>query len=204
MGNLIILLTRVRAANAFSRVLSSKAKNSKDALFYTWLLGLVVFIDDYLNALTVGASMRKVTDKFTVSREMLAYVADSTAARICVLLPVSTWTVFYAGSLMDSGHAEPGQGMALYISAIPYMVYPIDAALLVPLVVTGVVPTLEMMKPAEQRAANGTAPQPIDEACEQHPLTADADVDDRIKIDHFVLPIVALLGFNIWYDLDVK
>ena len=63
MGSLITLLMRVGAANAFSRALSSKAKNSKSALLYTWLLGLVVFIDDYLNALAVGSSMRKVTDK---------------------------------------------------------------------------------------------------------------------------------------------
>ena len=99
--------------------------------------------------------MRKVTDKFKVSREMLAYVVDSTAAPICVLVPVSTWAVFYAGLFMDAGYAESGQGMALYISAIPYMVYPIVAMLLVPLVAVGIVPALGMMKSAEQRAARG-------------------------------------------------
>jgi tetracycline resistance efflux pump len=106
MGSLITLLMRVGAASAFSRALSSKAQNSTSALLYTWLLGLVVFIDDYLNALAVGSSMRKVTDKFKVSREMLAYVVDSTAAPICVLVPVSTWAVFYAGLFMDAGYAE--------------------------------------------------------------------------------------------------
>ncbi|MDG1485634.1 MAG: sodium:proton antiporter, partial [Porticoccaceae bacterium] len=150
MGSLITLLMRVGAASAFSRALSSKAKNSSSALLYTWLLGLVVFIDDYLNALAVGSSMRKVTDKFKVSREMLAYVVDSTAAPICVLVPVSTWAVFYAGLFMDAGYAESGQGMALYISAIPYMVYPIAAMLLVPLVAVGIVPALGMMKSAQQ------------------------------------------------------
>jgi hypothetical protein len=92
---------------------------------YTWLLGIIVFIDDYLNALTVGAAMRKVTDQFGVSREKLAYVVDSTAAPICVLVPISTWAVFYASLFQESGFAEPGQGMDLYISAIPYMIYPI-------------------------------------------------------------------------------
>ena len=200
MGSLIMLLMRVGAANAFSRALSSKAKNSKSALLYTWLLGLVVFIDDYLNALAVGSSMRKVTDKFKVSREMLAYVVDSTAAPICVLVPVSTWAVFYAGLFMDSGYAESGQGMALYISAIPYMVYPIVAVLLVPLVAAGIVPALGMMKTAQQRAASGTAPQAIDEASEQ----SIPEAEDKVQIYHFVLPIVALLGFSIWYDLDVQ
>ena len=202
MGSLITLLMRVGAANAFSRALSSKAKDSKSALLYTWLLGLVVFIDDYLNALAVGSSMRKVTDKFKVSREMLAYVVDSTAAPICVLVPVSTWAVFYAGLFMDSGYAESGQGMALYISAIPYMVYPIVAVLLVPLVVNRTVPALGMMKAAEQRAADGIAPQLVDEASEQS--DANSDTHNRVQIYHFVLPIVALLGFSIWYDLDVQ
>lgn len=200
MGSLITLLMRVGAASAFSRALSSKAQNSTSALLYTWLLGLVVFIDDYLNALAVGSSMRKVTDKFKVSREMLAYVVDSTAAPICVLVPVSTWAVFYAGLFMDAGYAESGQGMALYISAIPYMVYPIAAMLLVPLVAVGIVPALGMMKSAQQRAAEGSAPLPIDESEEESLV----DTEDRVRIYHFVLPIVALLGFSIWYDLDVQ
>lgn len=200
MGSLITLLMRVGAASAFSRALSSKAQNSTSALLYTWLLGLVVFIDDYLNALAVGSSMRKVTDKFKVSREMLAYVVDSTAAPICVLVPVSTWAVFYAGLFMDAGYAESGQGMALYISAIPYMVYPIAAMLLVPLVAVGIVPALGMMKSAQQRAAEGSAPLPIDEGEEESLV----DTEDRVRIYHFVLPIVALLGFSIWYDLDVQ
>ena len=200
MGSLITLLMRVGAASAFSRALSSKAQNSTSALLYTWLLGLVVFIDDYLNALAVGSSMRKVTDKFKVSREMLAYVVDSTAAPICVLMPVSTWAVFYAGLFMDAGYAESGQGMALYVSAIPYMVYPIAAMLLVPLVAAGIVPALGMMKSAQQRAAEGTAPLPIDEGEEESLV----DTEDRVRIYHFVLPIVALLGFSIWYGLDVQ
>ena len=200
MGSLITLLMRVGAASAFSRALSSKAQSSASALLYTWLLGLVVFIDDYLNALAVGSSMRKVTDKFKVSREMLAYVVDSTAAPICVLVPVSTWAVFYAGLFMDAGYAESGQGMALYVSAIPYMVYPIAAMLLVPLVAVGIVPALGMMKSAQQRAAEGSAPLPIDEGEEE----SLADTEDRVRIYHFVLPIVALLGFSIWYDLDVQ
>ena len=200
MGSLITLLMRVGAASAFSRTLSSKAQNSTSALLYTWLLGLVVFIGDYLNALAVGSSMRKVTDKFKVSREMLAYVVDSTAAPICVLVPVSTWAVFYAGLFVDAGYAESGQGMALYISAIPYMVYPIAAMLLVPLVAVGIVPALGMMKSAEQRATEGSAPLPIDEGEEESLV----DTEDRVRIYHFVLPIVALLGFSIWYDLDVQ
>jgi len=77
---------------------------------------------------------------------MLAYVVDSTAAPICVLVPVSTWAVFYAALFMDSGFADKGQGMALYISAIPYMIYPMVAAAMVPVVATGRIPLFGLMQ----------------------------------------------------------
>ncbi|MEM0953762.1 MAG: Na+/H+ antiporter NhaC family protein [Pseudomonadota bacterium] len=198
MGSLIALVMRVGAANAFSRSLAARAKNGNSALLYTWLLGLLIFIDDYLNALAVGAAMRKVTDKYQVSREKLAYVVDSTAAPICVLLPVSTWAVFFAGVLESSDVAAPGEGIILYVSAIPYMLYAWVAALLVPLVALGKVPDLGLMKAAEQAAREGTS-APVQEL--EDKLSDDAH---GAKIYHFLLPIVALLGFSIWYDLDVQ
>lgn len=196
MGSLISLLMRVGAANAFSDALAVRAQSSGSALLYTWLLGLVIFVDDYLNALAVGSSMRKVTDKFKVSREMLSYVVDSTAAPICVLVPVSTWAVFYAGLFMESGFAEEGQGMALYISAIPYMLYPIVAVLLVPLVATGRIPALGLMKRAEAMAQAGQMP----EISEEFAIQTSQASDRPVKLYHFILPIVALLLFSLWGD----
>jgi len=196
MGSLIMLLMRVGAADAFGRLLAAKAKGSASALVYTWSLGLVIFIDDYLNALAVGSSMRKVTDKFKVSREMLAYVVDSTAAPICVLVPVSTWAVFYAALFMDSGFADKGQGMALYISAIPYMIYPMVAAITVPLVATGRIPLFGLMKAAELKASRGEIPIPKADV----ELEAVADPNSKAQIYHFLLPIVGLLGFSMWGD----
>jgi len=99
MGSLITLLMRVGAANAFSRALSSKAKSSRTALLYTWLLGLVVFIDDYLNALAVGSSMRKVTDKFKVSREMCWYQ--------CLPGPCSTPAYLWTLAMQNQDRAWP-------------------------------------------------------------------------------------------------
>ena len=194
MGSLISLLMRVGAANAFSDALAVRAQSSGSALLYTWLLGLVIFVDDYLNALAVGSSMRKVTDKFKVSREMLSYVVDSTAAPICVLVPVSTWAVFYAGLFMESGFAEEGQGMALYISAIPYMLYPIVAVLLVPLVAIGRIPALGLMKRAEAMAQAGQMP----EVSEEFAIQTSQASDRPVKLYHFILPIVALLLFSLW------
>lgn len=199
MGSLIVLLMRAGAANAFSHVLASKANSASSALLYTWLLGLLIFIDDYLNALAVGSAMRKVTDKFRVSREMLAYVVDSTAAPICVMVPLSTWAVFFAGVLEVSDIAEPGEGLALYISSLPYMLYPLIAALMVPLVATGRIPAMGMMKTAQAKAtANGNATHQNEFAVEE------IEGSGRAKIYHFLLPVVAMLGFSIWYDLDVQ
>ena len=199
MGSLIALLMRVGAADAFSQALASRAKDAHSSLLYTWCLGLVIFIDDYLNALAVGSAMRKVTDKFRVSREMLAYVVDSTAAPICVLVPVSTWAVFFAGVLEVSDVAEPGEGMALYISAIPYMFYAWIAGLMVPMVATGRIPLLGMMKIAQERAAgNGSASHD-----DEFEVTVGGN-SGRVRIYHFMLPLLALIGFSLWYDLDVQ
>ena len=200
MGSLIMLLLRVGSVDAFSEALAAKAKSSKSALMYTWLLGIIVFIDDYLNALAVGAAMRKVTDQFGVSREKLAYVVDSTAAPICVLVPISTWAVFYASLFQESGFAEPGQGMDLYISAIPYMIYPIVAMLLVPLVALEVIPEFGPMKAAELRSAQSPLRQPAtltDEDNTQEP-------DREVRLYHFLLPLATLIGFTLWYELDVQ
>ena len=199
MGSLIALLMRAGATNAFSEALAVRASSGSSALLYTWLLGLLVFIDDYLNALAVGSAMRKVTDRFAVSREKLAYVVDSTAAPICVLIPVSTWAVFFAGVLETSQVAEPGEGMTLFVSAIPYMLYPWVAVLLVPLVAIGRIPALGLMRTADANAAARAINVDEDDS-----LLVETEDNDRVRAYHFLLPIIALLGCSLWYDLDVQ
>ena len=122
------------------------------SLLATWGLGLVIFLDDYLNSLTVGATMKAVTDRFKTSRAMLAYVVDSTAAPLCLLMPISSWGAYFAGLLEKNAVAPDGQGLTLFIQSIPFMFYPIIAVLVVPLVVLGFIPRLGAMKVAEQRA----------------------------------------------------
>jgi tetracycline resistance efflux pump len=202
MGSLITLLMRVGAAGVFSRALAARATDASSALLYTWLLGLIIFIDDYLNALAVGSSMRKVTDKFGVSREMLAYVVDSTAAPICMIVPISTWAVFFAGVLEVSDVAAKGEGMNLFISSIPYMLYPWIAVLIVPLVITGKIPVIGAMRAAQEAARSGGNGEP-----HKHEFGVEemAGVEvERVRIYHFLVPIIALLGFSGYYDLDVQ
>ena len=199
MGSLITLLMRVGAANAFSQALAARATSGGTALLYTWFLGIVVFIDDYLNALAVGSAMRKVTDRFGVSREKLAYVVDSTAAPMCMLVPVSTWAVFFAGVLEVSGAAATGEGMSLFISSIPFMVYPWVAVIMVPLVAVGRIPDIGPMRAAEQRTREqGTETH-------AHEFAVEAlDNAHRVRIHHFLLPLLVLLGVSIYADLDVQ
>ena len=201
MGSLIVILTRTGAATAFAEAVTKRANSRRKALVSTWLLGIVIFIDDYLNALAVSTSMKKVTDKYKVSREMLAYIVDSTAAPLCILIPISTWSVFFVGVLESSNVASAGEGFSLYVSAIPYMLYAWIAALLVPLVALGYVPALGLMKKAEKLAHEGKP-----NIVEHNEL--DMGVNEMAKGKNispwnFIIAILCLVGFAIWYDIDV-
>ena len=221
MGGLIALLARIGGASAFGRLASRRVRTRASALLATWLLGLAVFIDDYLNALAISSSMKRLTDRFRVSREMLAYVVDSTAAPICVLVPLSTWTVFFAAVLEDSAAAETGRGLTVYIGAIPYMFYAWAAVVIVPLVIVGAIPLIGPMKKVEGEvwalgaggsgeavpAGDGTGSADADGvatlgADEDALPGADGDpspdADLRGAVLNFLVPILALVGFT-WY-----
>ncbi|GIU16856.1 sodium:proton antiporter [Shewanella colwelliana] len=211
-GALIALLVKTGGSMAFGRHALKLAKGPKSSLFMTFILGVVIFIDDYLNALTVGSTMQRVTDKFRVSREMLAYVVDSTAAPICVLVPLSTWAVFFGGLLVDNGIAGEGQGIAVYMSAIPYMLYAWLAVAMVLLVILGIVPAFGPMKRAQQAAAQGEpalARTDLDEVqtSDEYALKAIEDefkhADNLGQLHNFFVPIILLVGFTVYFDIDV-
>ena len=202
-GSLIALLVKSGGAIAFGNFLVRFVKSKKSSLLATYLLGLIIFIDDYLNALTVSSAMKKVTDKFRVSREMLAYVVDSTAAPVCVLIPFSTWAIFVAGLLEKSGAAEAGEGLSVYISAIPYMVYGWVAILMVPLVAAAILPLFGPMKKAEKRAieTGEVVPPGTGKVAALEDDVAEKAKDDP-KLYNFLIPIILLI-FSTWYfDVD--
>jgi len=163
---------------------------------------LFLFVDDYLNSLAVGAAMRRVTDTYKTSREMLAYVVDSTAAPVSVLVPISTWAVFFGALLVDNGMAAEGQGVRLYISAIPYMFYAWIAVIMVPLVISGKIPPIGPMRKAEQRAADGQSVPPdalhIEEV-NQSIVTKPGVVGHSWQ---FIVPIIFLAAATWYFDLD--
>ena len=199
-GSLIQLLVKTGGAMAFADYLLRFVQNRRSALLMTWLLGLIIFIDDYLNALTVGNSMKRVTDKFKVPREMLAYVVDSTAAPICVLIPLSTWAI-YVASLLEKTEVMPkGEGLAGYLNAIPFISYGWLAAIVVPLVIFKVIPPLGAMKAAEKRVAtDGPLSPPNSDSMSNESLAADGV---KPIIADFLLPILVLIGATILFKID--
>lgn len=202
MGSLIALFIRTGAVSAFTETVIARVHTKKGGLFTAWVLGLFLFVDDYLNSIAVGAAMRKVTDSFKTSREMLAYVVDSTAAPVSVIIPISTWAVFFGALLIENGVAEEGQGIQAYIAAIPYMFYAWAAILVVPLVIAGVIPAFGPMRKAEARAAGGQTVPPEAEHIEAANRSISAKEGVRGSSAEFLLPM-ALLALSTWYfDYD--
>jgi Na+/H+ antiporter NhaC len=204
MGSIIALIERGGGAAAFGEWVAKRAKTRKSTLMWTWVLGVVIFIDDYLNCLTVGSCMAPITDKHKVSREKLAYIVDSTAAPVCVLIPISTWAVYIA-SLLEQANAVPeGEGMKMFIQTIPFNIYGWVAALVVPLVILGLIPVFGPMRAAEKRAKEtGVLAPPGSEKIDMKG-GVKVETPANPKILNFFLPIIVLIASTIYFDIDMQ
>ncbi|HRH59378.1 MAG TPA: hypothetical protein PL045_02350 [Chitinophagaceae bacterium] len=152
-GSLIGLMVRSGGALKFGEDMLRFIKTKRAALFGTWFLGLFIFLDDYLSALTVGLTMKKITDHFKIPREKLAYIVNTCSPPWCVVVPLSTWTLFIGSVLEKCKFAAQGQGNHVYLSVIPYSLYGIISVALIPLMIMGLIPNIGKMKTAETRAA---------------------------------------------------
>lgn len=119
LGAIVALVNKAGGSRAFGDWAAKHIKTKIGASICTFLFGVLIFIDDYFNCLTVGAVMRPVTDKSKISRAKLAYLIDATAAPVCMIAPISSWAAAV------SGYAPEGQGIALFCRAIPYNLYSI-------------------------------------------------------------------------------
>ena len=117
LGIIVALLNKAGGSQAFGNWAAKHVKGKIGAAIATFIFGVLIFIDDYFNCLTVGAVMRPVTDKAKMSRAKLAYIIDATAAPVCMIAPISSWAAAV------SGYAPDGQGLSLFIQAIPYNFY---------------------------------------------------------------------------------
>ena len=119
LGVMVALMNKSGGAAAFGKWSAQKIKGRTGAQLATICLGVLIFIDDYFNCLTVGSVMRPVTDKHNISRAKLAYLIDATAAPVCIIAPISSWAAAVSGFVKDY------DGLALFIAAIPYNFYAI-------------------------------------------------------------------------------
>ena len=117
LGMMVSLVNKAGGSAAYGRWASKHIKTKAGALVSTSVLGMLIFIDDYFNCLTIGSVMRPVTDQFKISREKLAYIIDSTAAPVCIIAPISSWAAAV------SSIAPEGEGLNLFIRSIPYNLY---------------------------------------------------------------------------------
>ncbi len=116
LGALVMVISAAGGSRAYGEWVSTHIKNARAASLLTAFLGIIIFVDDYFNCLTVGAVMRPVTDRFKISHEKLAWLIDSTAAPVCIIAPVSSWAVAVGGYLGDDGFST-------FVASIPYNSY---------------------------------------------------------------------------------
>lgn len=133
LGGLVGMLSRTGSANAFGLWARKKINSPKTSLLLAWLCGIIIFIDDYFNSLAVGTVMRPIADKNKVSRAKLAWVLDSTAAPVCILVPISSWVITVM-SIVKGSEGFESFGMsefAFFIKAVPYNIYAILTLIMV-------------------------------------------------------------------------
>ena len=151
LGMIIVLLLKSGGSAAYGKWASRRIKSKKGALTATGVLGLLIFVDDYFNCLTVGSVMRPLTDKYKVSRAKLAYIIDATAAPICIIAPVSSWAAAI-NSYVPEGSSM--SGFQMFLRTIPYNLYALLTLLMV-FAVTGLGFDFGLMKKHEDNAARG-------------------------------------------------
>jgi len=117
LGIIVALINKAGGSTAFGAWATKNIKSRTGAAIATFVLGILIFIDDYFNCLTVGSVMRPVTDRYKISRAKLSYLIDATAAPVCMIAPVSSWAAAVAS------YAPEGEGLALFIKAIPFNFY---------------------------------------------------------------------------------
>ena len=181
LGAMVCLMNRAGGSAAFGRFAREKIKTRTGAQLATIALGVLIFIDDYFNCLTVGSVMRPVTDEHKVSRAKLAYLIDATAAPICIIAPISSWAAAV------SGFVEGEDGFSLFISAIPYNFYALfTIAMMIALVIMKV--DFGPMKKYEVNAINGDIFSDAESAREESTYE-----NPNGKVIDLIIPIAALI-----------
>ncbi|MDH4574234.1 Na+/H+ antiporter NhaC family protein [Salinicola acroporae] len=198
IGTVIAFFQRTGAIRNFTAWVEARALSRVRVQLVGWFMGMFVFFSDYFSPLFVGSTLRGLTDRYRVSREKLAYIADSTSAPVSVLVPITGWAVFISGLLIGMGPIDTaGQAMQAFVYAVPFNLYAWLSVLVVGLVIVGVVPLFGPLKRAEARARNegkvfrdGADPLLGEELTDLQPFEG---VRTNLFLN-FVLPVLIVIG----------
>ncbi|MDE6019550.1 MAG: Na+/H+ antiporter NhaC family protein [Ruminococcus sp.] len=184
LGIIVVLMNKAGGSRAYGEWATKHIKSRAGACLSTVFLGILIFVDDYFNCLTVGSVMRPVTDKYNISRSKLAYIIDSTAAPVCIIAPISSWAAAVSGTV------EGVNGIRLFISTIPYNLY---AILTLTMVIFISIRGLDFgsMKFHEDNARKGD----IFTTRSTDYQNDDEPVHSKGKVIDLVLPVVILIIF---------
>lgn len=184
LGIIVVLMNKAGGSRAYGEWAAAHIKSRRGVALSTFLLGVLIFVDDYFNCLTVGSVMRPITDKHNISRSKLAYLIDSTAAPICIIAPISSWAAAVSGTV------EGVNGISLFINTIPYNLYAFLTILMV--IFISVSDTdYGPMKKHEDNAKNGDIFTTRNKTYEQ-----DAQpVTERGRVIDLILPVAILIVF---------
>lgn len=184
LGIIVVLMNKAGGSRAYGEWAAAHIKGRRGVALSTFFLGVLIFVDDYFNCLTVGSVMRPITDKHNISRSKLAYLIDSTAAPICIIAPISSWAAAVSGTV------EGVNGISLFINTIPYNLYAFLTILMV--IFISVSDTdYGPMKIHEDNAKNGDIFTTRNKTYEQ-----DAQpVTERGRVIDLILPVAILIVF---------
>ena len=191
LGSMVMLMNRAGGSAAFGRWSVEHVRTKVGAQIATIILGVLIFIDDYFNCLTVGSVMRPLTDKHKISREKLAYLIDATAAPVCIIAPTSSWAAAV------TGFVDGANGLTLFVRAIPYNFYAfLTLAMMFTLTFAKFdygpmrKAELDAFKDQMLKKADDKVPEPSITGAEDQP---NPPVSSKGKVIHLVLPIVLLI-----------
>ena len=182
LGVIVVLMNKAGGSRAYGEWAAAHIRTRRGAQLSTFLLGVMIFVDDYFNCLTVGSVMRPVTDKHNVSRSKLAYLIDATAAPVCIIAPISSWAAAVSGTV------EGANGISLFISTIPYNLY---ALLTIAMVIFMASSDMDFgpMKKHEDNARNGDLFTTRNKVYEDD----DQPIRSKGKVIDLILPVVILI-----------
>lgn len=186
LGMIIVLMSKSGGSAAYGKWAGSKIKSKKSAMLATTGLGVLIFVDDYFNCLTVGSVMRPVTDRYKVSRAKLAYIIDATAAPVCIIAPISSWAAAVNSYVPDDAGIT---GFQLFLSTIPYNLYAILTLVMVVFVITTGL-DFGLMKIHEKNAEKGDLFTSGGEEFEQ---VKEEEISAKGKVTDLVLPVLVLI-----------